>query len=80
MTLLVFNSILNERLQQYFDKYNIIHKAQIGFQPKTRTSEHVFVLKTLIDKYVGKGSKPFAFLLTLLKRLTLLCILYYLTL
>jgi len=56
----VFNSILNERLQHYFDKYNIIHKAQIGFQPKTRTSDHMFVLKTLIEKYVSKCSKLFA--------------------
>ena len=53
-------SILNERLQQYFDKYNIIRKAQIGFQPKTKTSDQMFVLRTLIEKYISKGSKLFA--------------------
>ena len=56
----VFNSILNDRLQKYFDKNNIITECQIGFQPKARTSDHMFVLRTLIEKYSTGGSKLFA--------------------
>jgi len=53
----IFNSILNNRLQAYFDSNSIINKAQIGFQPKSRTSDHMFVLRTLIEKYLNNGLK-----------------------
>ena len=53
----VFNSILNTRLQNYLDSNNIINKVQIGFQPKARTSDHMFVLRTLIQKYTNNKSK-----------------------
>ena len=53
----VFNSVLNSRLQTYLDDNNIINKTQIGFQPKARTSDHMFVLRTLIQKYIASKSK-----------------------
>jgi hypothetical protein len=37
--------------------YNIICPEQIGFSKDSRTSDHMFVLKTLIDKYTQQGSK-----------------------
>ena len=37
---------------------NIINKEQIGFMKGRRTTDHMFVLKTLIDKYVERNSKP----------------------
>ena len=46
-------SILNERLINYYDKNNIIHRSQIGFRPGFRTSDHIFTLRTLVDKYVN---------------------------
>jgi hypothetical protein len=33
---------------------NLIIKYQLGFSKKARTSDHIFVLKTLIDKYLAK--------------------------
>ena len=57
----LFNSILNKRLDKYLEKHNIINPCQIGFTSKSRTSDHMFVLKTLIYKYnSGKGGKLFA--------------------
>ena len=47
----LFNRILNTRLDKFLIKYKIIDDCQIGFTRKARTSDHVFVLKTLIDKY-----------------------------
>ena len=55
----VFNSILNNRLQKYIDN-GIIHEAQIGFQPKSRTSDHMFVVRTLTEKLFSKGAKLYA--------------------
>ena len=38
----LFSSVLNNRLQTFFDKNKIINETQIGFQPKARTSDHLF--------------------------------------
>ena len=46
-----FCSIMNNRLLHYCEKKNIIHPSQIGFRPGYRTSDHIFTLRTLVDKY-----------------------------
>lgn len=57
----IFNSILNKRFDSYLEKNNIIHPHQIGFSKKCRTSDHIFVLKTILDKYINKkGGKVYA--------------------
>ena len=57
----LFNSILNSRLDKHLETNKLIHPCQIGFSKKCRTSNHVYVLKTLIDKYTNKkGGKLFA--------------------
>ena len=48
----LFCSILNQRLFLYFVENKILHNSQIGFLPENRTADHVFTLRTLIDKYV----------------------------
>ena len=53
----LFAKILNTRLETFLSKRNIICKEQIGFCKKKRTSDHMFVLKTLIEKYTQKGHK-----------------------
>ena len=47
-----FCSILNQRLHLYFEENKILHNSQIGFLPENRIADHVFILRTLIDKYV----------------------------
>ena len=48
-------------LDKYLIDNNLINKCQIGFSRKVRTSDHIFVLKTLIEKYINiKGGKLFA--------------------
>jgi hypothetical protein len=39
-------------------KRNIICPEQIGFCKGKRTSDHIFVIKTLIDKFTQKDSRP----------------------
>lgn len=43
------------RLNKFLTKRNIICSEQIGFSKGMRTSDHIFVLKTLIDKYTQQG-------------------------
>ena len=52
-------SILNKRLTKFCEDNNIRSKEQIGFCKNTRTSDHIFTLKTLVNKYVTdkKGKK-----------------------
>ena len=52
----LFTSILNNRLKNHI-KNGILHRSQIGFLPNHRTSDHIFTLKTLIDKYVTNSPK-----------------------
>ena len=41
--------IINHRVTKYLDEHNITHKNQIGLRKGYRTSDHVFVLKSLVD-------------------------------
>ena len=41
--------IMNQRLQAFLTKNNTIDKAQIGFMSKSRTTDHIFTLKTLCN-------------------------------
>ena len=51
------NFHLNTRLDKFLAENNVIHESQIGFSKKSRTSDHLFVLKCLVDKYINSGGK-----------------------
>ena len=54
----LFDSVLNVRLDNYLEKYSLIDKTQIGYTKHSRTSDHMFILKCLVDKYISvKGGK-----------------------
>jgi hypothetical protein len=55
----LFNRVLNNRLDSFLECNSIIVKEQIGFQKKSRTSDHMFILRIMIDKYknMSKVSK-----------------------
>jgi hypothetical protein len=53
----LFNSVLNNRILNFLKKHRIMRSEQIGFRPKCRTSDHIFVIKALMDKY-KKLKKP----------------------
>ena len=44
-------------MQKKFDDNKVINETQIGFQPKARNSDHMFVLRTLIEKYQSLNCK-----------------------
>jgi hypothetical protein len=53
----LFNSILNARIINFLDKQKLMCSEQIGFKAKSRTSDHIFVIKALMDK-AKKERKP----------------------
>jgi len=50
----LFNCVLNTRLQKFLDVHKIINNTQIGFQPKARTSDHMFFFKNHNGKIYRK--------------------------
>ncbi len=56
----LFNTILNNRLENYIEEKNLISDKQIGFKRKCRTSDHMFILRTLVEKYTKNGQKLYA--------------------
>ena len=51
----LFGKIMNTRLEKFLSSRNIISLEQIGFCKKKRTSDHHFVLKTLIHNKTQKN-------------------------
>ena len=56
----IFTKILSDRLMKFVTENEILHNAQIGFMPKKQTSDHIFVLKSIIDLYKTKRKHVFA--------------------
>ena len=54
----LFCSIIGNRLECFTIEHNLIPNCQIGFTRRSGTSDHILVLKTLIDKYILKLKKP----------------------
>ena len=55
----VFVSIINERFNKMILENNLIGDYQIGFKKYTRPADHIFVLKSVIDEYLGNGKKMY---------------------
>ena len=53
----LFCTVLNNRLLSFIEKQDLGNKFQIGFTKECRTSDHIFTLKTLIDKYTQAKQK-----------------------
>ena len=51
----IFSTVLNNRIKVHFE--GKLNSNQIGFRKNSRTSDHIFVLKTSIEKYVQKNGK-----------------------
>ena len=63
----LFCKIMDSRLQAYLEEYDIINRCQIGFRPKFRTSDHILVLTSIINKFVSKKKYLFTCFIDLKK-------------
>ena len=60
---ILYCHVVNDRIVKMLESKNFIKPEQIGFRKNCRTSDHIFVVKTLVDKYVQNcksGSKLYA--------------------
>ena len=63
----LFNRIIHDRLYNFIYENNLISENQIGFKKNSRTSDHIFTLKSITDHYKQKGKKVFAAFIDLKK-------------
>lgn len=56
----VFSSVLKNRINKLLDDNNIISNVQIGFSKGHRTSDHLLMLKGLIDVYKSKRKRIYS--------------------
>ena len=53
----LFELILLDRLEKILPKYHPISMNQIGFKKAHRTADHIFVIKSIVDKIVKHGNQ-----------------------
>ena len=57
-----YGLILENRLSIYIEQHKIMNKCQIGFKKKARTSDHIFIIRSLFEKYTSRGNLYLAFI------------------
>lgn len=57
----LFCLVLHNRLNSFVNLNSSIPNNQIGFKKGSRTSDHILVLKSLIDKYINKAGKSYLY-------------------
>ena len=50
----IFGTIMNSRLKEFVEKHKLMSKSQISTSEGARTTDHIFVLRILFEKYVKK--------------------------
>ena len=48
----LFTSILQSRLNKFIEQHNILNPEQFGFRPNSRTTDSLFFLQQLLNKYL----------------------------
>ena len=46
-----FNAVINNRMLDFIEKHNNMTPEEIAFKNKCRSSDHIFIIKALSDKY-----------------------------
>ena len=55
----LFNSILYARINDFLVKNSIIRPEQGGFRKDFRTTDHIFILQTIVEKYIRTGKRVY---------------------
>ena len=56
----LFSKIMHNHLLEFVYEHNLITENQIGFKEQSRTSDHIFTLKSTIEHYKTQKKKVFA--------------------
>jgi hypothetical protein len=53
----LFTKILQYRISSYIEENNLIEDNQAGFRQDYRTTDEIFILKTLLNKFLHRLKK-----------------------
>ena len=56
----LFTLIFNERLIKFLDDKKVLSYCQIEFKRDYRTSDHIFILNTVLNSYFSRGKRVYA--------------------
>ena len=62
-----FNKFIYNRLLEFVNEHNLISENQIGYKEQSRTSDHIFALKSIIEQYKSQKKKVYAAFIDLRK-------------
>ena len=54
----VFTKILQSRISNYLEDNELLSDNQAGFRKNYRTTDQIYILKTILNKYLHKNKKP----------------------
>ena len=63
----LFNSILYTRINHFLEIHKLIRPEQGGFRKDYRTSDHIFTLQTIVEKYIKEGTRVYTVFVDLKK-------------
>ena len=53
----LFTSLLQSRLHNYMEDSDLYNTVQAGFRPGYRFTDHIFTIKTILNKYINECKK-----------------------
>lgn len=63
----IFESLINNRIQDFFDKHNIIAQNQFGFKKNTSTSDALLYITNIITQSINENKNTIAIFLDISK-------------
>ena len=63
----LFNRVIHGRILSFINEKSLLSENQIGFKEGSRTADHIFTLKSIVDDYKRKNKKVFAAFIDLRK-------------
>jgi hypothetical protein len=63
----LFTTIVNKRVEQFCNEHNIISDAQFGFRKGRSTVDAIFVLMSLVKKYLNENKRLYVIFVDMMK-------------
>ena len=63
----LFTSVVNNRLETFCSNFNIISDAQFGFRKGRSTIDAIYILMSLVQKYVNENKRLYVIYVDMMK-------------
>lgn len=63
----LFTTVINNRIEKFCNEHNTISDAQFGFRKGRSTVDAIFVLMSLVEKYLNKNKRLYVIIVDMMK-------------